>query len=217
MGILVGPKLSTITNSTTVNTGVAGYTVHTFSVPGSTTFSADIGGKIDVLVVGAGGYGGGPWSGGGGGGSVLYYANLPIKGGVSYPITVGSFPSGQTTLSYNGGTVIAPGGAGGSGSSNPLGSGAGGGWPSGAGGVGANITGYGFPGAPSSGGGGGAGGPGSGNRGGTGVPYTIRGTDEMFGAGGSGDTQPNNFPINFGSGAGPNNGVPGVIIIRYLT
>jgi hypothetical protein len=235
MTIFVGTKLQDISNSTTVGTANTYYTIHTFSTAGTTTFTPTGSGYVDVLVVGGGAPGGGQWNGGGGGGSVLYAKNVPILGGVSYPITVGGI-SGSSTFNYDGGNIVSPGGvAGGSGLSNPLGSGGGGAWSSpvpnsASGGIGANVIGLGFDGCPSNngtgrgGGGGGAGGAAPpGGQGGVGLNYSIRGTSESFGGGGSGDQtplNPNSSPTDFGLGGGAGGGRvgnPGCIIIRYLS
>jgi hypothetical protein len=232
MTIFVGTKLQNITNATTVGVANTYYTIHTFSTPGTTSFTVQGSGLVDVLVVGGGGLGGGTWLGGGAGGSVAYARNIPLIGGVSYPITVGSAgnPGGSSTFNYNGGSITVSGGVQGGGRSNgisnPLGSGSGGGWGGGSGGTGANVIGLGFPGLGEiggtgrGGGGGGAGGaaiPGTG-IGGAGVRYSIRGTSESFGGGGPGT----GFPLNpdctstdFGLGGDLPN--PGCIIIRYIS
>ena len=213
MAIIVGPRVTNITNATTVSIANTYYRVHTFSTPGTTSFTPTGSGYVEVLVVGGGGGSGTDntsWDGGGGSGSVLYVKNVPVINGVSYPITVGGFGAradntptgfgGTSTLAYNGGTITAPGGAfaanrgsiPSAAGSNPVGSGGGGARGPIAGGTGANIFGYGFPGGngggSSGGGGGGAGGAGSpsasGGRGGPGVPYSITGSPVFYGGGG---------------------------------
>ena len=251
MAIFVGPRVTDISNATTVSIANTYYKVHTFSTPGTTSFTPKGSGFIDVLIVGGGGGSGADntsWDGGGGGGSVLYQKNVPVIGGVSYPITIGGPGAsavntpfgfgGNSILSYNGGTITAPGGAfaanRGSNPSaagnNPLGSGGGGARGPIAGGAGANIFGYGFPGGNggpgTGGGGGGAGGAGSpsndGGRGGPGVPYSITGSPVFYGGGGGPGTSqlhPTSFPTMFGlGGTAPNiPSRPGVIIITYIS
>jgi hypothetical protein len=235
MAIIVGQRISNLANSTTVSTATTGYVVHTFSTPGSMTLTSTGSGSIvDILVVGGGGGAGlfGPARTGGGGGSVLYAKNIPLIGGVSYPITIGSggifatSSGGPTIFNYNGGSITSPGGAQGS-ASNPLGSGGGGG------GLGANVIGLGFNGGVSpsprigSSGGGAASAGGTGAAGGAGLIYNISGTSACYGGGGGGGgpgstTGPidvNSTPTDFGLGGGSptgQNGNPGCIIIRYI-
>jgi hypothetical protein len=244
---MLGAKINSATGGTI--SSITGYVVHTFSSSG--TFTPTGSGPIEVLVIGGGG-GRSPASpnGGAGGGSVLYQKFVPVLSGVSYPMSVGTkgshsvgetIPGGNTVFVYNGGTITAPGGAGGASptgsapgiaKSNPLGSGGGGtgGIDGGAVGLGANIIGYGFSGGPAAsggvGGGGGAGGAGdpsvAGGNGGIGVSYSITGSSTFYGGGGGGSAGGASTPIpsfnNFGYGGGatsPNFGSGGAIIIRY--
>jgi hypothetical protein len=239
MAIFVGPRVVNISNSNVVGTGT-GFTVHTFSTPGTSSFTPTGTGTIDVLVVGAGGGGRGPgYHGGAGGGSALYRTFIPVIGGTSYPIFIGTgaipsgTPGGPTTFSYNGGTIIAPGGGGGgpgsgAGVPNPLGSGGGSSNPGGPPpnkGFGANIIGFGFDGADivgsTTGGGGGAGGKAIGGTGGIGLANSITGSTVLYGAGGSGwpgvPPAPSIFGAGGNGGPGQPTGQPGCIIIRYIS
>jgi len=245
MAIIVGQRLAALISAQSIEdtTSASGYIIHTFNTPGSGSFIAAGSGLIDeVLVVGGGGGcgTGGARDGGGGGGSVLYYRNVPITHGVTYPLQVGAGgPAGvfgtPSFLSSNLPPITAPGGANGgahnsgTGGSNPLGSGGGGAGPAGRGGLGAGVSGLGFPGIPfgvpgSAGGGGGADGQASGSRGGAGVPYSITGIATFYGGGGGGAPFPLAFSINptstvndFGLGGGrpySTIGRPGCIIIK---
>jgi len=244
MAIIVGNRISNITNSTTVKTDYSGYVVHTFSTPGATTFSVTGSGTvIDVLVVGGGGGGGlNPrtnWAGGGGAGATLYSKNIPLVAGVSYPIIIGAgglgpFSGAATTFTYNGGSITAQGGGfgspgpGNSGGPSPQASG-GAGNPAG---TGANVIGLGFPGQVAGGPGNPGGGGGAGSAGGSflqgvggqGVPYTITGSPIFYSGGGSGGQplHPTSFPTMFGLGGSTATstpgaaGNPGCVIIRYI-
>ena len=243
MTIYVGPRISSATGGTITN--ISGYTIHTFSSSG--TFVPSGTGYAEVLVVGGGGgMSGSLWAGGGGGGSVLYKKFIPVLSGVSYPIQVGlagiTNTSGTaSTCTYNGGSIIAPGGTR-PGLDNPLGSGGGGGSNSLAT-IGANVTGLGFgggagcpPNASIGAGGGGAGSLGQDGeqqgvpvtpttgKGGIGLSYSITGSPVFYGGGGSGvntSLTASSSPTNFGlGGSGPGrsaDGNPGVVIIRYIT
>ena len=239
MAIIVGQRITNITNANTVSVANTYFTVHVFSTVGVTTFTTQGSGSVDVFLVGGGGSigaGGGP--AGGGGGSVLFYKNIPLIENIPYTIDVGvgaaSTVGGATTFRYNGGQIVAPGGAQGGNpatKNNPVGSG-GGGNGGGSGGIGANIIGYGFPGGGSSspsfngGAGGGAGGAGTvapGGIGGIGVSYSITGVSTYYGGGGSGipgNIDPTSFPTMFGLGGSASPGLPGIgnpgcIIVRY--
>jgi len=224
MAILVGPRIRNITNATTVGTTTTGFTVHTFSTPGATTFTAQGSGIVEVLVVGGGGGGGaapGPdtWNGGAGGGSVLYAKNVPLIDGVSYTATVGSVGAsgtssplgfgGTSILTYNNGNITSPGGGYGArhasggyaAANNPVGSGGGGSRNFPSGGLGVDVIGLGFGGGagPNGGGGGGAGGAGQPASttafGGIGVSYSITGVSTYYGGGGAGTPIPH--PTSF--------------------
>jgi len=243
MAIIVGNRISNITNSTTVKTDYSGYVVHTFSTPGATTFSVTgTGTVVDVLVVGGGGAGAvngrTNWAGGGGAGATLYSKNIPLVAGVSYPIIIGAGGLGPssgaaTTFTYNGGSITAQGGGFGGG---PSGTAAGGPSPQASGGagfpigIGANVVGLGFPGQPAGGPGAPGGGGGAGSAGvlqgvgGQGVPYTITGSPIFYSGGGSGGQplHPTSFPTMFGLGGSTATstpgaaGNPGCVIIRYI-
>jgi hypothetical protein len=238
MAIIVGQRIVDISNSNAVGIASTYFTIHTFSTPGTTSFTPKGSGYVDVFLVGGGGGSGGPSVCGGGGGSVLFYKNIPLIDGVSYPITVGAAGAGTvgnpTIFNYNGGQIVAPGGGQGGNASgaknNPLGCGGGGNGPTGAG-IGAGIIGFGFPGSGSSspsfngGAGGGAAGPGTpapGGQGGPGIQYSITGVSTFYGGGGGGtpgNLDPNSFPtmIGLGAGSGPIPATPGVIIVRYIS
>jgi hypothetical protein len=236
MTIYVGPRIQSATGGSISNIGT--FTVHTFSTFGVSTFTPSGSGYVDVFLVGGGGRSGTTptASPGGGGGSVLYQKFVPVLSGVAYTVSVGAggpdvpapgpFAGLASTCTYNGGSIIAPGGAGPFGS-NPLGSGGGGG------GLGANIIGFGFdgggpPGSPGGGGGGagGAGQPTPNGTGGIGLSYSISGVSSYYGGGGGGGsagvTNPAPSQNNFGYGSrggtsAPSTGRPGIIIIRYIT
>ena len=242
MSFIAGTRITGATGG--ITTSITGYTVHTFSTPGVSTFIPTGNGTIEVLVVGGGGAGvgagGGPPSpsGGGGGGAVIYNKLANVTSGTPYLITVGAVgsPTGSiSSCTFNNTTIIANGGgAGGSWSlgnpdgpgkpsPNASGGGAAGGPPGGPGGTGAGVTGLGFPGGSAipggyfqPAGGGGAGGAG--------------GPSPASGAGGIGVS----YSITgtsqyYGGGAGgigaPNGGLPGAsygtgntpgaVIIRY--
>jgi hypothetical protein len=68
-------------------TNVNGYTIHTFT--SSDTFTVNLGGEIEYLVVAGGGGGGASWEGGGGGAGGLMTGTVAISSG-SYTITRGA-------------------------------------------------------------------------------------------------------------------------------
>ena len=158
--------------------------------------------EVDVLLVGGGGSSGAHYGGGGGGGGVIHRPGMPVSGGTTYPIGVGSGapgPPGNFSTGGNGGDTTVFGltakGGGHAGwnpgpGGNPGGSGGGGG-PSGgpgsqpsqpgdSGNYGFGSNGY----SPGPGGGGGAGSSGGTNGGnGKSVGGQFPGT---FGGGGCG-------------------------------
>ena len=73
-----------------------GYTIRTFTGPG--TFTLNSPGTVEALVV-AGGGGGGSISGGGGAGGMVYQSRLRLNAGI-YPVTIGTGGSGATNW-YN--------------------------------------------------------------------------------------------------------------------
>ena len=84
-----GPSFSATGGTTTTSSG---FTIHTFTSPGTFTVSS---GTADIEYLVVGGAGGGAWgygSGGGGGGGVRESVSYPITPG-TYPVTVG--PGGQ--------------------------------------------------------------------------------------------------------------------------
>jgi hypothetical protein len=215
MAIIVGKRITNISNSNTSGITGTGFIFHVFSTPGSTTFQT-IGssGTVDAFIVGGGGGSGSPVNtsgGGGGGGSTLFVRNLTLTEGVSYTATVGSGgvsgandPSGfggTSTLTYAGGSASAIGGGWGGttsvlGANNPGGSGGGTGENFSSVPIGAGVIGLGFPGGggnPQVGGGGGGAGsagiPANGSpqsQGGAGIPFSITGTSVFYGGGGGG-------------------------------
>ena len=103
-------------------TGVAtigGYKIHTFTSGG--TFTPQYTGNVDVLVIGGGGCGAG-LSGGGGAGGMLYQSNVPVIGGLAYPVGVGAGGPGPSSHSPGSG---ATGGQGGNSHFGPTSTGAG--------------------------------------------------------------------------------------------
>jgi|GEM_PF-3165018 len=195
-----------------------GYTIHTFTSGG--TFTANVAGNVEALVVGGGGATGGGLTGttyhaGGGGGQVVYNPSLALNA-QAYSVTIGAGGPSDNTDGQNSvfssitatrgftGYMTAHGGASGSGYT-------GGAW-----------TGSGYGG----GGGGGAGGNGysnsgnTGGSGGVGVASSISGTSVTYGAGGFGGPNANtNGAANTGTGGGGNAGAggSGIVIIRYPT
>jgi len=93
-----------------------GYTYHTFTSTGSSTFNVSVGtGNVEVLVVAGGGGGGLCHGGGGGGGGIVFHSAVPLTPG-TYTITVGagggplSPPTNVDSSNYNGGnSTFAPG------------------------------------------------------------------------------------------------------------
>jgi hypothetical protein len=99
-----------------VITTVSGYKIHTYTVSGTFTPSLTKEGKIEVLVVGAGGAGASfnPHGGGGGGGNVVTGFIDIAKGTAPMSVVVGTGTSGAGGSSYFG-PFTANGGAAGSG------------------------------------------------------------------------------------------------------
>jgi hypothetical protein len=218
-------------------TTVDGFKIHTFTTSGTFTPSLTKEGKIEYLVVGAGGAGSSfsPQGGGGGGGGDVKTGFMNIAKGTSpITVTVGSGASGNGTPSSFS-TIVANGGSAGSGrSGGASGSGFAGGGPSDGGGAGGgaksveiaprgnNIGGFGGRGVGSSisgiykeygGGGGGAGGGNS-----TFTQHLACSPEGVWGGGGR-----NVAPVsNSGGGGGGGStgvsatfGADGVVIIRY--
>jgi hypothetical protein len=210
-----------------VITTIDGYKIHTYTVSGTFTPSLTKEGKIEVLVVGAGGAGASfnPHGGGGGGGDVVTgFINI-AKGTAPMTVVVGSGSSGTGGASYFG-PLTANGGQPGSGYN-------GGTSGSGIAGGGGNFTGS----------GGGAGAQATqtfkwtdaGGVGGQGYGSSISGTLRVYGGGGGGGhsgagkaSAPGIYggggqgvaPIaNSGGGGGgapsATLGADGIVIIRY--
>ena len=219
-------------------TTVDGFKIHTFTTSGTFTPSLTKEGKIEYLVVGAGGAGStqSPQGGGGGGGGDVKTGFMNIAKGTSpITVTVGSAASGNGTPSSFS-TIVANGGSGGSGrSGGASGSGFAGGGPADGGGAGGgarsvelsprgvNCGGFGGRGVGSSisgtykeyGGGGGGAGGGSSTSGATNFANSPEG---VWGGGGKGTAPVAN---SGGGGNGGNTGVSatfgadGVVVIRY--
>lgn len=158
-------------------TTISGYKIHTFITSGTFTPAANAEGKVEYLVVGAGGAGSYAYAGAGGGGGDVKSGFLNIsKGTAPMAVVVGSGSSGTGGLSSFGG-IIANGGL-------PASGGTGGASGSGNAGTGGS-------GSKSGGGGGGAGSPSlhswtGGGTGGEGFGSNISGTLVNYGGGGGG-------------------------------
>lgn len=105
LGDPAGPKTYAIGTSSNVSVDSDGYTIHTFTSPG--TFVCARPGVADVLVVaggggGAGGNGSSFCGGGGGAGGVIYSPNFNIRTAGVYNVTVGNGGPGTTTAGTNG-------------------------------------------------------------------------------------------------------------------
>jgi hypothetical protein len=215
-------------------TTAGGFTVHTFTAPGTATFTVLP--QLEYLVVGGGGAGGAFTGGGGGGGGVLTNEGSPtgIAEG-SYTVVVGAgglggqfagTPSSPVIpVAPNGGqsrfgSFIAQGGGGGgknqvSGASG--GSGGGGGHDA-AGGAGTSSQGYSGGSGTNlavkygAGGGGGAASAGQagsdekGGNGGAGITVSLTGTPVVYGGGGGGGAFFGVVLAAGGSGSGGNGG-----------
>ncbi len=218
-------------------TTVDGFKIHTFTTSGTFTPSLTKEGKIEYLVVGAGGAGStySPQGGGGGGGGDVKTGFMTIaKGTAPITVTVGSGASGNGTPSSFS-TITANGGSGGSGrSGGASGSGFAGGGPSDGGGAGGgarsteiaprgnNIGGFGGRGLGSSISGSykeyGGGGSGAGGGNSTFTQHLACSPEGVWGGGGR-----NVAPVaNSGGGGGGGStgvsatfGADGVVIIRY--
>jgi len=201
--------------------------------------------SVDVLLVGGGGSSGAHYGGGGGGGGVIYRPAMPVSGGTTYPIGVGSgapAPPGDFNTGGNGGDttvfgLTAKGGGHGGWNpgpgGNPGGSGGGGG-PSGgpgqqpaqpgdSGNFGYGSNGY----SPGPGGGGGAGSPGGTNGGngkafpGTQFPGTYAGggagSGNSGGPGGGGNNRSGGTNGLGGGGGGDLGGSGGNGVVKIYT
>jgi len=223
------------TSNGTTSTYTAGgltYRLHRFTA-GTKSFTVTQAGEIDILLVGAGGFG----QNANGGGGVYESLNYSVSTG-TYSLSVGAVSpnqfsaSGNTTgfgtTAYAGGNGPFGGGissfrnsntgaTGGGGAGGAAGQAAGTGkYNGGSGGNGPNPL------FTASGGGGGAGGQGTngeynglGGNGGAGIASSITGTTEYYGAGqqGGGSSGFGTNPTGYGNpGSG---GYDGTIIIRY--
>jgi hypothetical protein len=215
-----------------VITTIDGYKIHTFTVSGTFTPSLTAEGKVEVLVVGAGGAGSSfnPCGGGGGAGDVVTgFINI-AKGTAPISVVVGSGSSGTGGASYFS-SFTANGGQPGSGYTG-------------------GTSGSGIAGASGGSTGAGAGGGArtgqvlrwtdAGGIGGEGYGSSISGTLQVYGGGGSGGGRATsigaNTPGNYGSGGagvapvansggggggtrqgyhGATLGADGIVIIRY--
>lgn len=219
-------------------TTVDGFKIHTFTTSGTFTPALTREGKIEYIVVGAGGAGStfSPQGGGGGGGGDVKTGFMFIAKNTSpISVTVGSGASGNGTPSSFS-TITANGGSGGSGrSGGASGSGIAGGGPSDGGGAGGgaisgeiaprgnNIGGFGGRGVGSyiSGSYKEYGGGGSGAGGGNGLTAAFNLANSPEGVyGGGGRNVPPVANSGGGGGGGCTNvtaslGANGVVIIRY--
>jgi hypothetical protein len=193
------------------------YTVQTFSSVGSTTWTPNATGTVEVLVIGGGGAAGSFWGGGGGAGGLIHNASYSVTASTPISVSVGAGGQGSNgggATEWRGGngsdsvfgTLTAVGGGGGgyaiAGAAG--GSGGGGGTTGQAGLAGGSATsGQGYAGGTAgtmasgypTGGGGGAGGVGgntsgsTAGSGGTGASYSITGTSICYAGGGAGSVR----------------------------
>jgi hypothetical protein len=211
---------------------IGGYRIHTFTTVGTSSFTVDRGGQVEVLVVAGGGGSGGGQGGAGGGGGVIYNnsfnvlansINVTVGGGGSGGINIGTAGSNGGNSTFSSLTGFGGGGGGGdAGSLDGLSGGSGGG-------SGAESTigtpGTGTPGQGNSGGagsknggsygGGGGGGAGvvggngtgiNGGKGGDGLSYTISGSSVYYGGGGGGGVYNGSGTAGIGGLGGGGNG-----------
>jgi hypothetical protein len=185
-----------------------GYTIHTFTNVGTSTFKPTGSGTVEILVVAGGG--GAGFDGGGGGGAGGFITNtVSVAAGTDYTVVVGAGGAAAINTTSNGapgansqfGVVAALGGAGGySGHAVVIATttgGSGGGQGFNEGGPGLGTLGQGYQGGYNSygsagGGGGGAGAVGGnassakGGNGGNGIQSDISGVTTWYGGGGAG-------------------------------
>jgi hypothetical protein len=172
----------------------AGFKSHTFTSSG--TFTADVAGIVDILLVAGGGGGGADNAGGGGAGGMIVQTEVNVTAG-NYTITIGSGGSGAgashgddgpyatngTNTTALGITVNGGGRGSSSGGANALAGGSGGG---GGNEAASTVGGSGTSGQGNSGGNGAnSGGGGGGGRGAVGQNGNVRGT-QLGGNGGAG-------------------------------
>ena len=187
--IQMSNKIFSATGGTKTTSG--DYTIHTFTSSG--TFTPNIAGEVDYLVIAGGGAGAAAGAGGGGGGAGGFLTGTAqAVSAQAYTITIGSGGTGPTGNNY---TSVGPSG----GNTTALGFTAIGG----GGGAGGNHTGaVGGSGGGGNGGYGSAGGSGTsgqGNQGGSGI---STGSDNYAGGGGGGKG-------SVGGGASANGGAGG--------
>ena len=205
------PKAPTSISATggTISTS-GGYTIHTFTNVGTSTFKPTGSGTVEILVV-AGGGGAGYDGGGGGGAGGVITNTVSVTAGTDYTVVVGaggaaaiapqSGPNGSPGNNSQFGALTAIGGAGGynghAGSTATTTGGSGGGQGFNEGGPGLGTSGQGNRGGYNSlnsagGGGGGAGAvggnasSGKGGNGGNGIQSDISGVTTWYGGGGAG-------------------------------
>jgi hypothetical protein len=176
------------------NVGRANGVVHVFSSAGSHTFTPSFSGTVEVLVIGAGGSGGGHLGAGGGAGGMVFSRAYPVSAGsgigISVAGTAGAPPAYAQSSTNGGNTVfgsITANGGGGGGSwdgyaGRPGGSG-GGGCP---GSNGAGSNGHTGPNDSRNKNTGGRGTQGQGFPGGSGIRFNRQGEDTHKGGGGGG-------------------------------
>jgi hypothetical protein len=231
---------------------IGGYVVHTFTNSG--TYSNSYAASAEVLVVGGGGGGGGAaayYGASGGAGGLIYSNAFSIAANSNYTVTVGSGGARATVNNFGEsgsnsvfGSLIALGGGGAGHTTTPgKNGGSGGGSHQGTGGTGLQpgsaSGGYGNNGGGviAGAGGGGAGGVGSSSTtygpGGTGMQYSVSGSNVYYAGGGSsGDyevpggggkqTRKDGIANTGGGGAGTVNsgtagsGGSGIVIVKYI-
>ena len=64
-------------------TTAGGYRIHTFTTVGTSTFTADNAGQVEVFLIGGGGSGGDTYAGGGGAGGAVYATSFSVAAGSS--------------------------------------------------------------------------------------------------------------------------------------
>lgn len=101
---------------------IDGYTYHTYTSVGTSSFAPAVTGNIELLVVAGGGGGGANHGGAGGAGGVIYIPSYQVVAGKIYPVTVGAGGNqGSNYINvpgFNGsdsrfGNIVAVGGGGG--------------------------------------------------------------------------------------------------------
>jgi hypothetical protein len=125
---LASSSIASIASGGTITSNDS-YTIHTFTTPGTYTFTATSTRTVEVLIVGGGGGGGYNIGGGGGGGGVVYMPAVNITSGTNYSIVVGDGgnpdTNGQNSTAFS--AVAVGGGRGGTYDSDGVAGGSGGG------------------------------------------------------------------------------------------